>query len=444
MWIPSTARAQQAIHNAIIRHNLQLWAEAAAAAGRDADARTLMFANGAQARLCPFSVCVAQGTHWMWNFVGPREDCTRLGSRRRHLLVGNGTALGAEGNDDAVYLELGDGPADKALLAFGKAAEALSTMFNVLEAPVNAAKPVAKSFEVWFWGGPGVGGRSMAQHGWGDAIAPVVVACRQNRPRHRKQNKQVFGSVFEKLYDAVIKPFKPVAAALGPAVSAAVSLLDNIKCPADVCFRACWWAPRWNCSKCKKCGTTCPVKDLCKVLDLVMKALSSVTDQIFKAIGGAIDVIFKPLLDVRFVLFCVFCFLFCAKLGFCVAGAEAASVTLGARAPHHTNTKLPVPRCRRSIAQHRHHTHTRVRAHNSHHPLTTKHTPKPTTTSNNLPMFTARQLPHQRRQPAVRLHPAARAAGAGALRKGGRARRARQPGKGGGSGRWASGASAIA
>ena len=77
----------QASFNAVIRHHLEGWANAAAAAGRNADARALLYANGAQARMCPFSACVGQGPQWTWNFVGAREDCKRLGSRRRHLLL---------------------------------------------------------------------------------------------------------------------------------------------------------------------------------------------------------------------------------------------------------------------------------------------------------------------------------------------------------------------
>ena len=64
------------------------------------------------------------------------------------------------------------------------------------------------------------------------SIANIHTKIHLEKYINNKTN-QAFGSVFGKAYDAVIKPFKPVADALGPAISAAVSFLESIKCPAD-------------------------------------------------------------------------------------------------------------------------------------------------------------------------------------------------------------------
>ena len=139
---------------------------------------------------------------------------------------------------------------------------------------------------------------------------------------------QAFGGAFGKIVDVIIKPFKPVADALAPVIDTVIAFLRKLSCPPSWCFKACIWKPRKGCPfKCSKCVNVCPVKSLCDVKDLILKALDWVTDTISAAIGGTLELILKPLLEV-----CVGFFFFCPKV-VCSHGARRATHTR--HHPHH-------------------------------------------------------------------------------------------------------------
>ncbi|KAF8058299.1 Scube1 [Scenedesmus sp. PABB004] len=261
VWLPTYARAAQASSNAWVRYVVQDWVDAAAASGRNNPA-ALMYPAGTQPRLYPFAVCIFDDSStFKWNVVGPRSDCDKAGWGSRRRLHGdgggggNGTAAAAAGgNDDTIWLRLDSSPLSQLYTAVGSATAVLTSLRDVIDPPVAAIKPVIDKVKA-------------------------------------------FGSAVKSAYDTVMAPLEPIAAALEPALGYISWFIDSIKCPADFCFKVCWWWPKWNCWRCTKCGTVCPLTWVCSLADLIMSALDWVGDYVAKLLGGAIDVVFKPLLD---------------------------------------------------------------------------------------------------------------------------------------------------
>ncbi|KAF8062903.1 Scube1 [Scenedesmus sp. PABB004] len=261
VYVPTLARASQAIANAVVRTQVQDWVAAAAASGQlGANPAQLMYAAGTQPRLSPWAVCIFDDSStFKWNVVGPRSDCDKAGWGSRRRLHGDGGgggtgAAAAGGTDDTIWLRLDASPLSKLYTAVGGATEVLTSLRDVIDPPVAAIRPVVDDLKA-------------------------------------------FGGAVKTAYDIIMAPLVPIAAALEPAVTKISDFIDAIKCPADFCFQVCWWAPRWGCWGCTKCGTVCPLKFVCSLADLIMSALDWVGDFIAKLLGGAIDVIFKPLLD---------------------------------------------------------------------------------------------------------------------------------------------------